>query len=90
MVEQQNQLAALIAKLEGLVERLEKAQGGNGPVAPVKVAEPQAAATSSGSSSGGVLGSLLKDFDNEVSSKIKPFEDAAAPLGEVVKTIVSK
>jgi uncharacterized coiled-coil protein SlyX len=35
MVEQQqNHLAALIAKLESLVERFEKAQGGNGPAAP--------------------------------------------------------
>ena len=82
MVESTQQLAQLISKLEGLVDRFERAQGGSQPALPTA-----SKAAPSGSSQ---LNTLLKDFDNEVISKIKPFEDAAKALGgDIIPTIVS-
>jgi|LauGreDrversion4_2_1035121.scaffolds.fasta_scaffold253494_2 predicted dinucleotide-binding enzyme len=83
MESQQQHLANLISKLEGLVDRFEKAQGGATSGAQ-QASAPKAAATGSSQSSG-----LLKDFDNSVSSKIKAFEDASAAIGgDIIPVIV--
>jgi hypothetical protein len=74
---------ALLAKFESLVERLERVERAQGIAVPAQPAQP----SSGGSSS--QLNGLLKDFDNEVTSKIKPLEDAAAAIGgDIIPTIV--
>ena len=85
MVEQTQHLAQLISKLESLVDRFERAQGGaSGTAQPVASPAPKAAATGSSK-----LTSLLKEYDTNVVSKIKPFEDATNALGgEIITTIV--
>jgi hypothetical protein len=67
----ESQFSSLLNRLESLVTRFEAAQGG-APV-PAKTAAP-----AGGSST---LNNLLKEFDAQVASKIKPMEDAAAVLG---------
>jgi hypothetical protein len=85
--------ATLLSKFEQLVERLERVEKAQGITqgitngAPVAQAAPaKAAPASSGNSQ---LNGLLKDFDNEVLSKVKAFEDAANTIGgEIVPKIV--
>jgi hypothetical protein len=89
-----SQFQTLLSKFESLVERLERVERATGVAtpqpstsAPPQAAQAKPAASSNGSSQ---LNSLLKDFDTEVVSKIKAFEDAANAIGgEVIPKIVS-
>ena len=75
----ESQLSSLISKLETLVNRFETAQGGV-PVATTTAVQAKPIAS---------VNHLLKDFDTEVISKIKAFEDAATTLGgDIIPTIV--
>lgn len=83
-----SQFQTLLSKFESLVERLERVERAAGVSAPATQAPAQSApAKAAGGSS--QLNSLLKDFDNEVVSKVKAFEDAANAIGgEVIPKIV--
>ena len=87
-MESTQHLAQLVTKLESLVVRVENALAGHGGAPAQQAAAPQKPAGSSSGSS--QLNSLLKDFDAQVTSKIKAMEEAADALGgEIVPAIVS-
>jgi hypothetical protein len=82
--------ATLLSKFEQLVERLERVEKAQGITNDAPVAQAAPAKTAPTSSGNSQLNGLLKDFDNEVLSKVKAFEDAANTIGgEIVPKIVS-
>ena len=78
----ESRLEQLLNKFESLVQRFETAQDG----------AQGTASTASSAPTGGVApqSKLLRNFDTEVLSKIKPLQDAAEKLGgDIIPKIVS-
>lgn len=69
----ESKLESLLDRFEALVSRMESS---NGP----STAPQTTTQKPTGSSSSSGQAKIVKDFENEVLSKVKPFEDAALAL----------